>query len=263
MQIYRRLTEIKAISFDLDDTLYNNRPVMLAIEKQMVHYFTEKFATLLPDQATELVSEPKQVFNRRFWAPYRQQAIATTPELAHDVVRVRYEAYRLGLLAHSIPAAEAVKEAQAGLDYFISLRSDFSVPKASHHLLAALSKKFPLVAISNGNVDTKALGIDHYFQHIYHAGFQTSGTADESEYLLRQKPAADMFTLVCAQLAIPAEQLLHVGDCGFADIHGALNAGCQTAWLPQYGVGKALRQIPHIELVQVSELSQLLLKKPI
>ena len=69
--------------------------------------------------------------------------------------------------------------------------------------------------------------------------------------------------MVCAQLAIPAEQLLHVGDCGFADILGALNAGCQTAWLPQYGVGKALRQIPHIELLQVSELSQLLLKKPL
>lgn len=255
MQFYRRLTTIKAISFDLDDTLYNNRPVMLAIEKKMVQYFTEKFAILLP--------ELKQIFNRRFWMRYRQQALVATPELAHDVVRVRYETYRLGLLAHNIVEEVAAKEAQTGLDYFISLRSDFSVPKASHQLLAALSNKFPLVAISNGNVDTKALGIDHYFQHIYHAGFQRSTHHNESEHLLRQKPATDMFTLVCAQLAIPAEQLLHVGDCGFADIHGALNAGCQTAWLPQYCVGKALQQIPHIELTQVSELSQLLLKKPL
>ena len=265
MKIYRRLTTIKAISFDLDDTLYNNRPVMLSIEKKMVHYFTEKFATLLPDQAAELVPElvpePKQIFNRRFWAPYRHQAIAATPELAHDVVRVRYETYRLGLLAHNIIEEVAAKEAQAGLDYFISLRSDFTVPKESHQLLAALSKQYPLVAISNGNIDTKALGIDHYFQHIYHAGFQSGYGDDKSELLLRQKPAPDMFTLVCTQLAIATEQLLHVGDCGFADIHGALNAGCQTAWLPQYGVGKALRQIPHIELVQVSELTQLLLKK--
>ncbi len=254
MQIYRRLTEIKAISFDLDDTLYNNRPVMLAIEKKMVHYFNEKFVVLLP----KLLSEPKPIFNRRFWAPYRQQAIKVIPELSHDVVRVRYETYRLGLLAHNISSDEAEKEAQAALDYFISLRSDFSVPKVSHELLASLSKVFPLVAISNGNVDTKALGIEHYFQHIYHAGFQVGGGNHEGEYLLRQKPAADMFTLVCQQLAISAEQLLHVGDCGLADIHGALNAGCQTAWLPQYGVGKQLQQIPHIELAQVSDLSQLL-----
>ena len=34
MQFYRRLSAIKAISFDLDDTLYNNRPVMQGIEKK-------------------------------------------------------------------------------------------------------------------------------------------------------------------------------------------------------------------------------------
>ena len=258
MQIYRHLNEIKAISFDLDDTLYNNRPVMLAIEKKMVKYFTEKFASLLPD----FTLEPKPIFNRQFWAPYRQQAIKIQPDLTHDVVKIRYETYRLGLLAFNLSAEESEKEAQAGLDYFISLRSDFTVPKASHELLASLAKKFPLVAISNGNVNTKSLGIDHYFQHIYHAGFQPIDSHNKSEYLLRQKPAVDMFTLVCAQLAIPSEQLLHVGDCGFADIHGALNAGCQAAWLPQYGVGKPLQQIPHIELAQVSDLLQLLPIKP-
>ena len=261
MQIYRRLTAIKAISFDLDDTLYNNRPVMLSIEKKMVNYFTEKFAVLLPELVPEPLLEPKPIFNRRFWAPYRQQAIQAHQDISHDVVRLRFESYRLGLMAYKITAVDAVKEAQAALEFFISLRSDFSVPKVSHELLARLSKEFPLVAISNGNVNTKTLGIEHYFQHIYHAGFQTSDDSIESGHLLRQKPAADMFTLVCKELAILPEQLLHVGDCGFADIHGALNAGCQTAWLPQYGVGKELRQIPHIELTQVSDLSQLLLQK--
>lgn len=250
MQFYRRLTAIKAISFDLDDTLYNNRPVMLGIEKKMISYFTDKFAVLSPGL--------KQVFNSRFWAPYRKQAIVAQPELSHDVVRVRYETYRLGFLAHNLSAEKANNEAQAGLDYFISLRSDFSVPKASHELLASLSKKYPLVAISNGNVDTKALGIAHYFQHIYHAGFQISDSVTEGEHLLRQKPEADMFTLVCKQLSIQPQALLHVGDCGYADIHGALNAGCQTAWLPHYGVGKKLQQIPHIELAKVDDLRQLL-----
>lgn len=256
MQFYRRLTPIKAISFDLDDTLYNNRPIMQAIESKMADYFTEKFAVILP----ELLDDPQQVFNRRFWGPYRQQAIKAHQDISHDVVRLRLESYRLGLMAHNISAEQATIEAQAGVDYFIKLRSDFTVPKSSHELLASLSKAFPLVSISNGNVDTKVLGIDHYFQHIYHAGFQTA-THDKKEHLLKQKPETDMFTLVCQQLNILPEQLLHVGDCGFADIHGALNAGCQTAWLPQYGVGKNLQQIPHIELAKVSDLSQLLSQK--
>jgi len=242
MQFYRRLKPFKAISFDLDDTLYNNRPIMLAIEKKMLAYFAEKLS------AYELI------FNRRYWATFRRQAIKCNTDLSHDVVQVRFETYRLGLLALNINEEEAAKQAQAALDYFISLRSDFTVPKASHELLASLGQKFPLVAISNGNVDTKVLGIEHYFKYIYHAGFQ-AGTGNQ---LLKQKPATDMFNLVCQQLAIKPEELLHVGDCGFADIHGALNAGCQTAWLPHYGVGKSLKQLPHIELSDLQALSDLL-----
>jgi putative hydrolase of the HAD superfamily len=258
MQFYRRLTPVKAISFDLDDTLYNNRPIMQAIEKKMVSYFTEVFARLLPDISSDLLPEPTQTFNRRFWAPYRQQAIKANAEISHDVVRLRFESYRLGLLANKVAVEEAKQQAQAALDYFIALRSDFTVPQESHDLLKSLSDKFPLVAISNGNVNTKALGIDHYFQHIYHAGFQVDDSLSAGEYLLRQKPAIDMFTAVCQQLGIRTEQLLHVGDCGYADIHGALNAGCQTAWLPLYGIGKKLQQLPHIELSQVTELKNLL-----
>ncbi|TYK65008.1 HAD-IA family hydrolase [Colwellia echini] len=255
MQIYRRLTQIKAISFDLDDTLYNNRPVMLVIEKKMNAYFAEKFATLLP----ELTFDTEQKFNSTFWSPYREQVVQAQPEITHDVVKIRYETYRLGFLAHNIAADVAEQEAQAGLDYFILLRSDFTVPQVTHDLLESLSKVFPIVSISNGNVDTKALGIDHYFQHIYHAGYQDYRNNKECEYLLKQKPATDMFDLVCQQLVIQPEQLLHVGDCGFADIYGALNAGCQTAYLPQYGIGKKLNQIPHIELTRVEDLSALLI----
>ncbi len=254
MQFYRRLTTIKAISFDLDDTLYSNRPVMYDIEKKMVSYFSEKLASLLPDLHA--------VFNRAFWGPYRQEAINANGDISHDVVQLRYESYRLGLIAHGVAAAQAANEAQLALNYFIQLRSDFSVPKASKQLLAQLSQQYPLVAISNGNVDTKTLGIAQYFHSIYHAGFQNGNHAKVGQHflagrLLKQKPATDMFVEVCQELAISANELLHVGDCGFADIHGALNAGCQTAWLPQYGVGKPLQQLPHLELSDVSQLLRL------
>ncbi len=255
MQFYRRLTAVKAISFDLDDTLYNNRPVMRGIEKKMESYFSKKLAILLPAE--------KQVFNRRFWMPYRHQAIKANVEINHDVVQLRFESYRLGLSAHGLTADEAAKQAQAALDYFIQLRSDIAVPEVSKQLLARLGEQYPLVAISNGNVNTKALGIYHYFQHIYHAGFQRGNHSDIADNLLvgkllKQKPSTDMFVEVCQQLDILPEELLHVGDCGFADIHGALSSGCQTAWLPHYGVGKPLKQLPHIELSHVSQLLRLL-----
>jgi len=95
------------------------------------------------------------------------------------------------------------------------------------------------------------LGISKYFQHIYHAGWQQDGQ------LLKQKPASDMFTLACQELAIKPQQLLHVGDCGRADIQGALIAGCQTAWLSCYDVGKPISVLPHIEISSPSQLQLL------
>jgi len=247
MKFYRRLSVIKAISFDLDDNLYSNKPVMLAIEKKMVAYFALAFA----DKLNKLPAR-FHGFSHQFWFPFRKQAINKQPELKHDVVQVRLVTYQLGIKSLGYSDEEALKMAQAGLDYFISLRSDFSVPESSKQLLSQLSKHYPLVAISNGNVDTKSIGIDHYFQHVYHAGWQKNGD------LLRQKPAPDMFNLACKQLAIQPSELLHVGDCGRADIQGALSAGCQAAWLSCYDVGQPVTVLPHIELTQVIQLKQLL-----
>lgn len=244
MKFYRRLSSINAISFDLDDTLYSNRPIMQAIEKKMIAYFTN--LTVLKEQVPE-----GKILNYRFWSTFRQQATVAQPDLAHDVVQVRLVTYRLGFIALGLSESIAAQEAQIALDYFIALRSDFSVPESSKTLLKNLSEKYSLVAISNGNVDTEALGISHYFQYIYHAGWQSDGT------LLRQKPYGDMFDLACQKLGIAPAQLLHVGDCGRADIRGALLAGCQAAWLPLYNVGKPLSLLPHIELSHLNQLEQL------
>ncbi len=242
MKFYRRLTPFKAISFDLDDTLYSNHEIMHAIEQKMIIYFAKE------------LSEYKVTFNRHYWFQFRQQILLIKPDFKHDVVALRYESYLFGLVALKIKHEKAKVVAQQALDYFISLRSDFIVPKASHDLLSNLSKKIPLIAISNGNVDTEALGIAQYFQFIYHAGYQVNS----NNHLLRQKPESDMFTLACQQLNILPCQLLHVGDCGNADINGALNAGCQAVWLSCYSVGKPLTVLPHIELNKLSQLEQLL-----
>lgn len=245
MKFYRRLSTIKAISFDLDDTLYSNKPVMLAIEKKMIAYF----ATLAALQGVAL--KQKQGLNYKFWYTFRRQATMNHPDLVHDVVQVRLITYQLGFTALGLSKQMADYEARAALDYFITLRSDFIVPESSIKLLENLKKKYRLVAISNGNVDTMALGISHYFQHIYHAGWQSDGR------LLKQKPSSDMFKLACQQLKIKPNQLLHVGDCGRADIKGALLSGCQTAWLSCYDVGKPISLLPHIELTHLNQLEQL------
>jgi putative hydrolase of the HAD superfamily len=253
MKFYRRLAPFSAISFDLDDTLYSNYPVMMATDAKMVNYFTKLFSAQRP--IARLAENT--VFNYQFWWPFRQQAIKAKPSLIHHVGDVRLATYTLGMKALGLADNIAKFEAKKALDYFVLQRSDFVVPTVVHQLLAKLQKQYLLVAISNGNVDTDKIGISSYFKYRFHAG-DLFTMANGERIPLRQKPHSDMFNATCTKLAITPEQLLHIGDCGRSDILGAINAGCQTAWLSCFDVGKPLTVLPNIELSDISELHHLL-----
>jgi putative hydrolase of the HAD superfamily len=248
MKFYRRLQPFQAISFDLDDTLYSNTPIMQATDIKMVSYF----AQALLDKA----SASSNVFDHNFWWAFRQQALINTPTLINDVGALRLATYTLGLLSLGYNNAVARHKAEAALAYFVQQRSNFTVPDSIHQLLSRLKKSYPLIAISNGNVDTDRIGLSPYFKYCFHAGNVVND--GEKSIKLRQKPQTDMFHFACNKLGIEPRQLLHVGDCGISDIYGAINAGCQTAWISYYNVGKPLTVLPNIELSDVVELQRLL-----
>lgn len=235
MQYYRRLTPFKAISFDLDDTLYSNYPVMIAVDVKMQLYFQAR----LP--------KANHKYDYQFWRPFKQQALVANPLLKHDVGQLRLLCYELGFQALGYSQESAKDMAKDALDYFVNERSNFDVPDSVHQLLQALRQRWPLVAISNGNVDTHAINIAQHFDLIYHAGGA-----------FKQKPAPDMFAHACQTLAINPNELLHVGDCGANDVIGAIRHGCQTAWVSTYDVGEPLRVLPTIALSDVNELKRLL-----
>jgi HAD superfamily hydrolase (TIGR01549 family) len=240
MKFYRRLAQIKAISFDLDDTLYYNKPVMQIAEQKMRAHFSENVLPLLPESKRALFLDGK------FWLAFRLLALQQQNELHDDVTALRLKTYVLGFSALGLSQKQVQQQTDLAMQCFTLARSDFGVDKTIQQLLAQLTQKVPLAAISNGNVDTKQIGIDHYFRYVVQAG---NG--------IKQKPHPSIFHLVSDQLNIKPEQLLHVGDCGQADVYGAIAAGCQVAWLPLYKVGKPLTVLPHIELSDVTELGQL------
>jgi len=240
MKFYQKLQPFKAISFDLDDTLYSNREVMLATDTKLVAFF----AKIFPEHAA---------LDMNFWWPFRQQTLNKHPNFIHDVGALRRATYTLGFIQLGQTVEQAELLSQQAYDYFMKERSNFSVPENVHQLLKKLSNYYPLVAISNGNVDTHAIGLKDYFSFIYHAGDLTP----KATSVLKRKPSSDMFALACKQLAISPQELLHVGDCGQADISGAILAGCQSVWLSCYNVGKPLSVLPHSEITDIIELNQL------
>lgn len=241
MRFYRRLQPFNVISFDLDDTLYSNQPIMLATDKKMSAYFKSSVSDYNVD--SRLSS-----FDFSFWWPFRQQAITQSPELEHDIGLLREKSYYLGALSLGLSSAEAQNFAEMALCYFVEQRSNFILPQHTHDFLSYLKRKMPLVAISNGNVDTDKIGIAKYFTMHFHASTEN-----------KLKPDRDMFNKTCLALNIEPGQLLHVGDCGRNDVFGAINAGCQTAWVNPYQVGKALKVLPTLALDNIEQLKKIVL----
>lgn len=233
MHFYKALLPFKAISFDLDDTLYNNGPVIEQAELAM----QQKLLQLAPQLG---------LISPEFWWQKRKELAQLNPEVRHDVSRWRLLSLEQGLMELGIGRCEAGEIAELAFSAFYTARSNLTVPDSSHQLLKALAERYPLVAITNGNADLQLLGIAQYFQLLYRAG--PGG---------RMKPFPDMFHKACQQLAIQPNELLHIGDNSKADVRGALNAGCQAVWL-KHEAHFQTAVLPHLQIDSLEQLQALL-----
>jgi len=157
MEFFRRLHHVRAISFDLDDTLYDNRPVIERAEQWMVDYMRDTYLQTA-------------MYDRAWWHRLKLQLQQEHPELKEDVSLCRKEMLLRGLVSGGMTQAEARGEAEKIFAMFLEVRSQVAVPTRTREVLTALAQKYPLVVITNGNVLVERLGLDGHFQHILKAG---------------------------------------------------------------------------------------------
>ena len=234
MQFYKKMSSFKAISFDLDDTLYDNHPVISKAEQELQQFLK----TNVPESAA---------LGSDFWWQHRNICLNNQPELSHDVTALRLASMQSGMQALGYNKEQALQKTTQAFLHFLHHRNLVDVPQSVKKLLAKLSDKYPLIAISNGNVSIEEIGISQYFTDSLFAG---NGNL--------QKPENDMFHQACKTLNIQPSELLHIGDCTHADIFGALRAGCQTIWVNnnEFGIKKkTLKVLPTAEFDYVEELA--------
>lgn len=138
MRFYRPLGRIAALTFDLDDTLYDNRPVILRTEQEALAFMQNYHPSLRSFQNVDLQR-------------IRQAVREAEPEIYHDVTRWRHRAIEQAMRDAGLSAQEAIAGANAAMMHFAKWRSQIEVPQATHETLQQLAKKWPLVAITNGN----------------------------------------------------------------------------------------------------------------
>ena len=172
-----------------------------------------------------------------------------SPELRHDVSLARQQTIRAAMVEGGMADQQASREAEQVFAAFLAERSKIEVSESTHQLLARLAERYPLVVITNGNLDLVQAGLDRYFSLVCKAG---AGA--------RMKPAPDMFEQTRSALKLPAERILHVGDHPETDVLGARLHGFRAAWLNErQQPWQQLQLLPDVELTALEELAELLL----
>lgn len=199
------LQRIRAISLDLDDTLWPIWPTIRRAE-EVLHDWLARHAP-----ATAALHADAQALRA-----IREQVGRERTDLRHDLSALRRESIRLAL----VQAGDDPDLAGPAFEVFFDARQQVTLYPDSEPALAWLAARWPLATLSNGNADIHRIGLGPFFRHTI-----TARTVDVA------KPDARIFHAAAQALGVPPEAVLHVGDDATLDVIGAQDAGMQAVWI--------------------------------
>ena len=212
---------VRAITLDLDDTIWPIAPVILRAENALGAWLREH----APRTAERFPLEAMRAL--------RDEVAAEHPQLSHDFTRQRLIALERMLQA----AGDNLALAQPAFDAFFAARCEVEHYDDSLDALDRLAARVPLAALSNGNADLERIGLMHVFA--FQLGAREHGAA---------KPAASIFHAACERLQCPPGEVLHVGDDIEMDVVGAHRAGLRTCWINRIDGNGPAREWAHAEV---------------
>lgn len=206
------MPSIKTITFDLDDTLWDLKPVLIGAENTCFDWLCQR--------APELQAQ----FDLKSFMKFRMGIYHQQPELAHQISDLRKVSVALALEQLGYSPAEAKQISLQAFDLFLAARHQVTLFDGVEALLAQLKTKYRLGALTNGNADIRKLPISHYFDYAFSA-----------EQLNASKPAPDLFLAALKTCQAEPQELIHIGDHIEHDIQGAVDAGCHAIWFNPEG----------------------------
>lgn len=199
------LQKIRAITIDLDDTLWPIAPTIAQAEQVLQDWLAHNAPA-----AAQLASQPG--VRQRI----RHDVQRCWPERLHDLSFLRLQSLR-DLLQE---ADESLELAEPAFDVFFAARQQVRLYDDTVAALAFLSARYPVLALSNGNADVHRIGLGGYF--VGSVAARHVGVA---------KPDRGIFEYAAQVLQQPMETVLHVGDDVHLDVCAALAVGMQTVWV--------------------------------
>ena len=198
---------IKLITFDLDNTLWDNNPVLLRAEQACYDHLLERAPNMT------------QHYSLSDLAKLRMALMASSPQLAAQVSKVRKQAMQKALETINHPADDIPTLVEQAFTCFHQARNQVELFEHTIPLLKTLKKNYQLGSITNGNSDLEKIGIAEYFS------FSLS-----AEKVGAKKPRPNIFHAALHKADVSPREAIHIGDHHDDDIFGAQQLGIRTIW---------------------------------
>ena len=199
---------MRAIAFDLDNTLWDVEPVLRRAEARVFAWLETHCPRITARLSLEDMRRAREELARR------------EPHNAHDFTYLRTAALARHAREHGYDEAVAAH----AFEVFLAARCEVELFADVLPGLTSLKSRYALATLSNGNADLGRIGLEHLF-----------AVSLNARQLGAAKPARQCFERLAAELALPPGELLYVGDDAYLDVLAARAAGLKTAWMNRSG----------------------------
>jgi 2-haloalkanoic acid dehalogenase type II len=199
---------VRAICFDLDNTLWEIDPVLARAERILADWLERRYPQI---PAAFSPADVQRV---------REALLAERPDQAHDFTFLRRETFARVAAAVGYNRDTAADIAHEAFTLWHAARNQVEPFADVIPVLDRLRGRYRLATLSNGNADLERIGLAHHFELMLHAA--ALGCA---------KPAARSYEHLAQALTLHPAEILFVGDEPHADVVGPRAAGMQTVWV--------------------------------
>ena len=224
--------KVRAICFDLDNTLWDVWPVIIRAEQKMYDFLAQRYPRVVATMTLEMLRSA------------REQTAAAYPQMAHDFTFLRKQTLR----DHAREFGYAEAMAEEAFHAFIQARNEVDLYDDVLPSLEQLRSRYRLFTASNGNADLAKIGLAHFFERTVAA-----------RHVGALKPDPAIFHKVIEGTDLQAADVVYVGDDPHLDVEGARGAGMQAIWIDRQGVEWPGEIAPPAHTIRsLTELAQLL-----
>ena len=229
--------DLRAVAFDLDNTLWDVGPVIVRAEQRLHAWLREN----CPRITARVSIEEMRIA--------RERLARNEPHNAHDFTYLRITA----LTAHARECGYGDDVARRAFEVFFAARNELQPYADVQPALERLRARYTLASLSNGNADLELIGLARLFSVSLNA--RQIGAA---------KPHLLCFEKLARDLRLEPRNILYVGDDPYLDVAAARAAGLRTAWMNRSRAPWPVDLEPaDLDLADCTQLAELLALAPV